>query len=124
MADCDPNAEESLSFEQALTRLEAIVNDLEDGQIGLAEALARYEQGVKLLARCHKLLENAERKIELLTGIDAQGRPVAEPFDEESSATLAEKAAARSRRRTGTRRAAPVSDEEPPFDMDSAGGLF
>jgi len=125
MTDVDHNAaEEPLSFEQALARLEAIVDDLEEGQIGLAEALARYEQGVELLRRCHALLENAERKIELLTGADAQGRPVSEPFNDEPSASLGEKAAARSRRRTSARPAAPPSDQEPPFDMDSAGALF
>jgi exodeoxyribonuclease VII small subunit len=125
MAECDNTAsEEPLSFEGALARLETIVHDLEEGQIGLAEALACYEQGVELLRRCHALLENAERKIELLTGADAQGRPVAEPFSDAPSTSLAEKSAARSRRRTDTRPKAPPSDEEPPFDMDSAGALF
>ena len=125
MAETNDNvAPESLSFEQALSRLEAIVHDLEEGQIGLADALARYEQGVGLLRRCHGLLENAERKIELLTGADGQGRPVVEPFDEPSAATLSEKAAARSRRRTTGRPAPPPDDTQPPFDMDSAGALF
>ena len=36
------------TFEEALERLESIVVDLEEGEIGLAEGLARYEQGVKL----------------------------------------------------------------------------
>ena len=65
----------SPSFEEALAELDAIVHDLEEGQTGLAEALARYEQGVGLLKRCYGLLERAERRIELLTGIDAQGNP-------------------------------------------------
>ena len=117
-------APESMSFEQALARLEAIVHDLEEGQIGLADALARYEQGVALLRRCHGLLENAERKIELLTGADEAGRPVAEPFGDSPAATLSEKAAARSRRRTTARPATPSDDGQPPFDMDSAGALF
>ena len=81
---------ETPSFEAALASLEAIVHDLEDGDLGLAEALARYEQGIKHLRHCYDLLEQAERKIELLTGIDADGRAktvpfaVAEPLAEET----------------------------------------
>ena len=71
---------ETLSFEAALASLEAIVHDLEDGDLGLAEALARYEQGIKHLRHCYDLLEQAERKIELLTGIDAEGRAKTAPF--------------------------------------------
>ncbi len=71
------------SFETALAGLEAIVHDLEDGELGLAEALARYEQGIKHLRHCYDLLEQAERKIELLTGIDAEGRAKTVPFAEE-----------------------------------------
>jgi exodeoxyribonuclease VII small subunit len=71
---------ETPSFEAALASLEAIVHDLEDGDLGLAEALARYEQGIKHLRHCYDLLEQAERKIELLTGIDAEGRAKTTPF--------------------------------------------
>ncbi|MGI8980871.1 MAG: exodeoxyribonuclease VII small subunit [Pirellulaceae bacterium] len=74
------------SFEAALASLEAIVHDLEDGDLGLAEALARYEQGIKHLRHCYDLLEQAERKIELLTGIDAEGRAKTVPFAEQDSA--------------------------------------
>lgn len=87
------------SFEEALGQLEAIVHELEEGEIGLNEALARYEQGVKLLRQCYDLLERAERKIEILGGLDAQGKPVTEPFDDEAL-SLDEKARRRSRRRT------------------------
>ena len=52
---------------------EAIVHDLEEGQLGLAEALARYEQGVQHLKRCYLLLEGAERKSELLTSESVSG---------------------------------------------------
>jgi exodeoxyribonuclease VII small subunit len=86
------------SFEDALENLEAIVHELEEGQIGLADALARYEQGVKLLKQCFGMLEGAERKIEFLSGFDAAGNPVAATFDDESSAARDEKGEARSRR--------------------------
>lgn len=92
-------AGEQPSFEDALGRLEAIVHELEEGQIGLGEALAQYEQGVKLMRQCYDLLERAERKITLLGGINAQGEPISEPFDDEAL-SLEEKAQRRSRRRT------------------------
>ncbi len=87
------------SFEQALAELESIVRDLEEGKIGLEDALARYEQGVKLLRRCHELLQRAERQIALLSGVDAEGNPIATPLDD-AALTLEEKAKGRSQRRT------------------------
>jgi exodeoxyribonuclease VII small subunit len=88
------------SFEDSLGELEAIVGELESGQLGLSDALARYEEGVKHLKSCHSLLVRAERKIELLSGVDADGQPITEPFDEAEHGTLDEKAAARGKRRT------------------------
>ncbi|MBN2579821.1 MAG: exodeoxyribonuclease VII small subunit [Pirellulales bacterium] len=76
------NMESSLSFEQSLARLEEIVHQLEEGNVGLEESLARYEEGVKLLRQAYDLLQKAERKIEILSGVDAEGNPVTEPFDD------------------------------------------
>jgi exodeoxyribonuclease VII small subunit len=70
------------TFEQALARLEEIVHLLEEGDLGLSEAMQRYEEGVKLLRQSYEMLEGAERKIELLSGVDAEGNPVTEPFDD------------------------------------------
>ncbi|MEX0612007.1 MAG: exodeoxyribonuclease VII small subunit, partial [Pirellulales bacterium] len=53
------------SFEESLEELEKIVAELESGKLGLSDALARYEQGVKHLKACQQLLEHAERKVEL-----------------------------------------------------------
>ena len=69
------------SFEESLAELEAIVRELEDGKIDLETAIARYEQGVGLLKSCTALLRQAEQKIIQVTGIDADGSPVAEPFE-------------------------------------------
>ncbi|MBX9791267.1 MAG: exodeoxyribonuclease VII small subunit [Pirellulales bacterium] len=74
--------EAPVSFEAAVATLEQIVHELEEGQIGLNEAMARYERGVDLLAKCQEILERAERRIELLTGVDATGRPRTEPCDD------------------------------------------
>ncbi|HUT13617.1 MAG TPA: exodeoxyribonuclease VII small subunit [Thermoguttaceae bacterium] len=72
-------------FERALKRLEEIVHLLEEGEIGLNEALERYEEGVKLLRQSYDLLQDAERRIELLSGIDAQGNPVTKPLADEAT---------------------------------------
>jgi exodeoxyribonuclease VII small subunit len=80
--------------------MEAIVYELEEGRVGLAEALARYEEGVGLLRQCFALLETAERRIELLTGVDAAGNPVVEPYDDTASADQAEQGTRRSRQRS------------------------
>lgn len=115
------------SFEQALLQLEQIVHQLEDGEIGLAEALTHYEQGVSLLKQCYGLLERAERRIELLSGVDAEGNPVTEPFDDEASLDLEKKSQPRSRRRS-RKPAAPSQDIFPASsdrdDVDTPGNLF
>jgi exodeoxyribonuclease VII small subunit len=93
------------SFERSLSELEAIVHDLEEGQLGLAEALARYEQGVKHLKHCYHLLEAAEQKIELLTGVADNGTPQSQPFK-----PLDEPLADSAGRRRTTRSAHPNND--------------
>jgi exodeoxyribonuclease VII small subunit len=56
----------NLSFETALTQLESIVESMESGDVPLAELLARFEQGNKLLKLCEVRLKDAELKIEQL----------------------------------------------------------
>jgi exodeoxyribonuclease VII small subunit len=75
-----------LTFEQALAELERIVRELEDGQTGLESALASYEKGVGLLKRCYGQLREAEQRIVQLTGVDAEGRPVLQPFEHAATA--------------------------------------
>ncbi len=65
--------EKTLDFEDALEQLQQIVQHLEEGEVGLDESLRQYERGVKLLRRCHDLLAGAQRRIELLGGVDGQG---------------------------------------------------
>ena len=62
--DSDKTAK--LSFETALTKLEAIVDSMEQGEVPLAELLAKYEEGSKLLRVCEGRLKEAELKIEQL----------------------------------------------------------
>ena len=110
-------------FEEALEARESVVHDLEEGQIGLTEALARYEEGVKLLRQCYQMLESAERKIELLTRVGAAGEPIVQPFEDQNT-SLEEKGRTRSRRRS---RPADEGGSPPPEggdDVDVRGGLF
>ncbi len=58
--------ESKLSFETALTQLETIVETMESGDVPLADLLAKFEQGTKLLKVCEIRLKDAELKIEQL----------------------------------------------------------
>lgn len=113
-------------FEAAFAKLEEIVRTLEEGQLGLSDSLARYAEAVQCLKQCHGALEQAERKIMLLTGTDAEGNPVAEPLDDQAL-TLEQKQQRRSQRRS-TR--SPASDTAPKpgraasGDVDNQRGLF
>jgi exodeoxyribonuclease VII small subunit len=62
-----------IKFEDALGRLEQIVDTLEAGNLPLEESLKVFEEGVLLARRCSKYLEEAERRIELLTRDEAGG---------------------------------------------------
>lgn len=115
MAKKKAKSEAAPPFEESLEELEAIVADLEGGELGLADALGRYEEGVKRLKQCHAQLEAAERKIELLSGVDADGNPVTAPFDDAATADDASPGA-RSRRRS----AKPADGE----DVDDSTRLF
>jgi exodeoxyribonuclease VII small subunit len=55
-----------LSFETALSKLEAIVESMETGDVPLADLLAKFEEGNKLLKHCEGRLKEAELKIEQL----------------------------------------------------------
>jgi exodeoxyribonuclease VII small subunit len=54
------------TFEQSLAQLEAIVNAIEEGKVGLQDAIAQYENGMKLVHRCREMLAAAETKIQQL----------------------------------------------------------
>ena len=82
----DGAGDDESGFEQALDELREVVADLEGGRLGLEASLARFEAGVGLLKRCRATLDRAERRVELLTGEDADGTPVTEPFDASATA--------------------------------------
>ena len=75
-----------VAFEAVLAELEGIVAALERGGPDLGAALSGYARGVELLGHCQGVLDQAERSVALLTGVDDAGRAVTAPFD--GSATL------------------------------------
>ena len=66
------NTEPKTTFEQALGKLEQIVAQIESGQIGLEESIARYEEGIGLIQQCRGILDAAEKRIQLLAKGEAQ----------------------------------------------------
>lgn len=73
-------AQNEMSFENALAELDRVVRDLEDGQIGLEDSLARYEAGIGLIRRCQAQLQKVEQRIRLLTSQTDEGEPQLEAF--------------------------------------------
>lgn len=75
------SAKKQPTFEEAMSRLETIVSQLEKGDLPLEEALALFEEGAGLMKQCSKALDQAEQKVaKLLPG--AGGLPVEEPMEE------------------------------------------
>jgi exodeoxyribonuclease VII small subunit len=73
-------SEKDLGFEDALKRLEAIVRQLETGDVPLEASIALYEEGRSLKAHCEAKLADAEARIRELQ-LDASGNPVGDkPF--------------------------------------------
>ena len=119
---------ERVSFEDSIAKLSDVVRDLEEGKLSLDDSLVCYEQGVGHLKMCQQILAEAERKIEILSGVDADGNPVTQRFDDEEL-SLTEKANQRSRRRSatpkkGAGRATKSSQPSEQADVDENGTLF
>jgi len=70
-----------LTFEAALAKLESIVESMESGDVPLAELLAKFEEGNRLLKVCESRLKDAEMKIEQLK--KQQDGAVLAPFNAE-----------------------------------------
>jgi len=67
-----------LAFEGALDELEALVAQLEAGDLALEQALATFERGVALSRRCAQLLDRAEQRIDEL--VKASGGAAVRPL--------------------------------------------
>lgn len=65
---------DQMSFEQAMSELEAVVSKLERGDVALEDSIKLYERGAELKKRCEDKLKEAEEKVAAIT-LDAQGIP-------------------------------------------------
>ncbi|MFH0935848.1 MAG: exodeoxyribonuclease VII small subunit [Candidatus Omnitrophota bacterium] len=70
-----------IKFEEALKKLEKIVEELERGDLSLDEALKKYQEGIELSRACSQRLENAKKKIDLLAR-NKKGEFELKPLDE------------------------------------------
>ncbi len=68
------------SFETYLTQVEDAVKALEGGKLKLEESIEKYETGIKALRQCHAILDQAEKKIQLLVK-EKDGTLSAKDFD-------------------------------------------
>jgi len=77
----------TVKFEEALARLETIVAELERGELPLDDSMRIFEEGIKLSKVCLKMLDDAERRVEILVK-DKDGRKRTRPLElEEQSET-------------------------------------
>ncbi len=117
---------EPRSFEKAIADVEQIVCQLESGRLDLSQSLDEYQRGVATLKECYDLLSQAERRITLLSGFDADGNPISEPF-EPAATTIETKQKTRASRRGYTKKqekGVHPSEIDGIDSDDSIAGLF
>lgn len=61
---------EEINFEEAMKKLEQITAELEKGDLSLDEAVKKFEEGIKLSKECNKILEDSEKRINILINND------------------------------------------------------
>jgi exodeoxyribonuclease VII small subunit len=72
--------ETELNFENAMDRLETIVEQMESGKLPLEDLIVRYEEGMNLVKICQERLTNAEQKIEIIARNSA-GKTIVNDFE-------------------------------------------
>jgi len=82
VSDAEEQSEPEAGFDKVIETLMAVVAKLESGNLSLEESLAAYETAVGLARRGHALLDDAEKRVELLVR-DSEGRLASEPLDAE-----------------------------------------
>ncbi len=71
----------AVDFEQSLQQLEALVTEMEKGDLSLEQSLKAFESGIHLTRECQSRLSEAEQKVEVL--LEQQGQLVSQPFNDE-----------------------------------------
>lgn len=72
---------ENKTFEEALARLEEVVDKLENGEVPLEQAIDLFQEGIQLSKRLNEQLDAVEKRIEVL--MEENGDWVKKPFSEE-----------------------------------------
>ena len=73
---------EDINFEDAMKKLEEIANELEKGELPLDKSVEKFEEGMNLSKKCNKILEESEKKINIL--IQENGNIVEEEYKKEN----------------------------------------
>src|SRR2546421_6300115 len=107
-----PTDPEPVRFELALTELERILRDLEDGNTSLEDALARYERGVTLLRQCYGQLRDAEQRVKVLAAVTEDGNADLKPFDHVASIEAAKAAVRKPAKPSGSGGGTPDSPRD------------
>jgi exodeoxyribonuclease VII small subunit len=89
----------NLKFEEALSRLEEAVKSLEKGDLPLEESLRVFEEGVRLSKNCLKMLDEAEKKVEILIQ-DKDGKRKLRPFEMKGDPSAGESSSPGTERRS------------------------
>lgn len=76
----------SFPFEESLARLEALVEEMENGDLTLEDSLKKFEEGIKLTRECQQALKTAEQKVQML--VEKRGEPTELPFDEDDAGSV------------------------------------
>jgi exodeoxyribonuclease VII small subunit len=110
-----PSKEPDQSFETAIDRLEQIVEEMESDRLPLEQLLARYEEGTRLVKVCQEKLDDAERRIEIITR-NAGGKPQISEFDPTAQSPAAgapvTSVPSQSSAKPASRTSSPDDDEE------------
>jgi exodeoxyribonuclease VII small subunit len=75
-----PEAEE-IPFEEAMERVEAIVEAMESDSLALEDMLAQYEEGARLLTQCQDRIEAALKRVEIIASERKSGAVTLKAFD-------------------------------------------
>jgi len=75
--------QDKLNLEATLSQLETTIDKLDEEQLSVADSLAAFETGLKLIRKAQKELQDAEQRVTAL--IEEGGEPVARPFQDDSA---------------------------------------
>jgi exodeoxyribonuclease VII small subunit len=110
MSDSTPNKPDTMTFEDAMGRLEEVVQGMEGDRLPLEEMLTAYEEGSKLLKVCRARIESARQRVELITArMDSEEQATLTPFDPSETESAITDAASRPAARTTSARRSTTS---------------